>query len=125
MVASSPTRGCSHPPRTLRYAPGHGAAAPGARGAGQQRAIDFYARFFRFDPATARRYPDGVVILRDPDGFALALGPADARERGSGFPHFGFEMDSPDEVRRLRARLVADGVELVEDEETESYVGFK
>jgi hypothetical protein len=34
-------------------------------------------------------------------------------------------MDSPDEVRRLRARLVADGVELVEDEETEGYVGFK
>ena len=90
----------------------------------QQRAIDFYARFFRFDPATARRYPDGVVILHDPDGFALALGPADA-ERGSGFPHFGFEMDPPDEVRQLRARLVADGVELVEDEETEGYVGFK
>ena len=91
----------------------------------QQRAIDFYARFFRFDPATARRYPDGVVILHDPDGFALALGPADAGERGSGFPHFGFEMDSRDEVRRLRALLVADGVELVEDEETEGYVGFK
>jgi catechol 2,3-dioxygenase-like lactoylglutathione lyase family enzyme len=62
----------------------------------QQRAIDFYARFFRFDPATARRYPDGVVILHDPDGFALALAfaPTDAGERGSGFPHFGFEMDS-------------------------------
>jgi catechol 2,3-dioxygenase-like lactoylglutathione lyase family enzyme len=91
----------------------------------QQRAIDFYARFFRFDPATARRYPDGVVIVHDPDGFALALGPADSGERGSGFPHFGFEMESPDEVRRLRARLVADEVELVEDEDAETYVGFK
>ncbi len=75
----------------------------------QQRAIDFYARFFRFDPSTARTYPDGVVIVHDPDGFALALGPDDSVERGSGFPHFGFEMGSPDEVRRLRARLVADG----------------
>jgi catechol 2,3-dioxygenase-like lactoylglutathione lyase family enzyme len=91
----------------------------------QQRAIDFYARFFRFDPATARRYPDGVVIIHDPDGFVLALGPADAGERGSGFPHFGFEMDSRDEVRRLRERLVADGVELVEDEDAQTYVGFK
>jgi len=91
----------------------------------QQRAIDFYVRFFRFDPATARWYPDGVVILHDPDGFALALAPADAGERGSGFPHFGFEMDSRDEVRGLRERLVADGIELVEDEETEGYVGFK
>lgn len=90
----------------------------------QQRAIDFYARFFRFDPETARRYPDGVLILHDPDGFALALAPADARG-GSGFPHFGFEMDSRDEVRGLRERLVADGIELVEDEETEGYVGFK
>ena len=91
----------------------------------QQRAIDFYARFFRFDPSTARTYPDGVVIVHDPDGFALALGPDDSVERGSGFPHFGFEVGSPDEVRRLRARLVADGVELVEDEDTEAYVGFK
>ncbi|HKN81519.1 MAG TPA: VOC family protein, partial [Actinomycetota bacterium] len=46
-------------------------------------------------------------------------------EHALGFPHFGFEMDSPDEVRRLRARLVADGVELVDDEESEGYVGFK
>jgi catechol 2,3-dioxygenase-like lactoylglutathione lyase family enzyme len=91
----------------------------------QQRAIAFYARFFRFDPQTAHTYPDGVVIVHDPDGFALALGPAEAGERGSGFPHFGFEMESPDEVRRLQARLVADGVELVEHEESETYVGFK
>ena len=89
----------------------------------QQRAIDFYARFFRFDPATARRYLDGVVILHDPDGFALALVPADAGERGSGFPHFGFEMDSSDEVRGLRERLVADGIELVEDEEPRATSG--
>jgi len=49
------------------------------------------------------------------------------RPRGAprGFSHFGFEMDSPDEVRRLRERLVADGVELVEEEEAEGYVGFK
>jgi catechol 2,3-dioxygenase-like lactoylglutathione lyase family enzyme len=92
----------------------------------QRRAMAFYARFFRFDPATARTYPDGVVIVHDPDGFALALGVEDPAERdGPGFPHFGFEMDAPDEVRRLRARLVAAGVELVEDEDTEGYVGFK
>ena len=91
----------------------------------QERAVDFYARFFRFDPSTARRYPDGVVIVHDPDGFALALGPADPEERGIGFPHFGFEMESPEEVRSLRERLVAEDVDLVEDEESETYVGFK
>ena len=91
----------------------------------QERAVDFYARFFRFDPASARRYPDSVVIILDPDGFALALGIDDATEPASGFSHFGFEMESPDEVRRLRALLVADGVELVEDEDAQTYVGFK
>jgi hypothetical protein len=34
-------------------------------------------------------------------------------------------MDSPEEVQALRARLVADGIELVDDEDTETYVGFK
>jgi len=91
----------------------------------RERSIDFYARYFRFDPASARTYPDGVVIVHDPDGFALALGLDASAEHALGFPHFGFEMDSPDEVRRLRARLVADGVELVDDEESEGYVGFK
>jgi hypothetical protein len=32
-------------------------------------------------------------------------------------------MDSRDEVRGLRERLVADGIELVEDEETEATSG--
>jgi catechol 2,3-dioxygenase-like lactoylglutathione lyase family enzyme len=91
----------------------------------QQRSIDLYATYFGFDPSTARRYPDGVVIVRDADGFALALGTDDAPERSPGFPHFGFDMESPEEVRRLRARLAADGVQFVEDEDTETYVGFK
>jgi hypothetical protein len=28
--------------------------------------LAFSARYFRFDPASARTYPDGVVIVRDP-----------------------------------------------------------
>jgi catechol 2,3-dioxygenase-like lactoylglutathione lyase family enzyme len=91
----------------------------------QQRAIDFYARYFGFDQATARRYPDGVIIVHDADGFALALGRDVSPELAPGFPHFGFEAGSPDDVRGLRARLLADGVELVEDEDAETYVGFK
>jgi catechol 2,3-dioxygenase-like lactoylglutathione lyase family enzyme len=91
----------------------------------QQRSIEFYARYFGFDPSTARRYPDGVVIVSDAHGFALALGPADGPPPEPGFPHFGFDVESPDEVRKVRARLVGEGVELVEDEDTEAYVGFK
>ena len=91
----------------------------------QQRSIDFYATYLGFDPSTARRYPDGVVIVRDANGFALALGEDPEPERAPGFPHFGFGMDSPDDVRALRGRLLADGFELVEDEDEETYVGFK
>ena len=91
----------------------------------QQRSIKFYAAYFGFDPSTARWYPGGVVIIRDAEGFALALGEARAPEGTPGFQHFGFDKDSPQEVRALGARLVADGIELVEDEDTETYVGFK
>jgi catechol 2,3-dioxygenase-like lactoylglutathione lyase family enzyme len=91
----------------------------------RERSIAFYARYFRFDPASARTYPDGVVIVRDPDGFALALGVDETAPRRSGFPHFGFDVDSPQEARDLRARMNAEGVELVEDEDAEAYVGFK
>jgi catechol 2,3-dioxygenase-like lactoylglutathione lyase family enzyme len=91
----------------------------------QERSIEFYARYFGFDPATSHRYPDGVIIVKDADGFALAFGQDDRPEQTPGFPHFGFELASPEEVRELRARLLADGVELVEDEDEDDYVGFK
>jgi len=63
--------------------------------------------------------------VHDGNGFALALGEDPSAERAPGFPHIGFDLASPEEVRELRARLVADGVEVVEDEDTETYVGFK
>jgi catechol 2,3-dioxygenase-like lactoylglutathione lyase family enzyme len=91
----------------------------------QQRSIAFYATYFGFDPSSATRYRDGVVIIRNTDGFALALGQARSVERPAGFPHIGFDAGSRDEIQRLRHRLVADGIELVEEEDTESYVGFK
>lgn len=91
----------------------------------QERSIAFYARYFRFDPASARTYPDGVVIVRDPDEFALALGSTKRRRLGREFPHFGFDVDLPERPRDLRARMIAEGVELVDDEDTENYVGFK
>lgn len=91
----------------------------------QQRSIEFFAAYFGFDPSTTRRYPDGVIIIRDAGGFVLALGEATVPERTPGFPHFGFDMDSPQEVRALRARLAAGGIEIVEEEDIETYIGFK
>ncbi len=41
--------------------------------ADEQRTRDFYETYFGFDPATATRAEDGVVIIRNNDGFDLAL----------------------------------------------------
>jgi len=34
--------------------------------------LRFYATYFEFDPATAKSYPDGTVIVRNAERFGLA-----------------------------------------------------
>jgi len=43
----------------------------------QRRSLRFYETYFGFDSAGARRYPDGTVIVRNTQGFDLALHPGD------------------------------------------------
>jgi catechol 2,3-dioxygenase-like lactoylglutathione lyase family enzyme len=87
----------------------------------EARSLAFYATYLGFDPATARRYPDGTVIVRNADGFDLALHPGDVPTGGETFLHFGFSASEPDAVRELMARMRADGVSIVEhDEEPDS-----
>jgi catechol 2,3-dioxygenase-like lactoylglutathione lyase family enzyme len=88
------------------------------------RSRRFYEGHFGFDPGTARVYPDGTLVLRDADGFALALHP-DGGAPADEFLHFGYSCTDPAEVRALRERLLAAGETLVEDEDSESYVGIK
>jgi hypothetical protein len=47
----------------------------------QRRSLRFYATYFGFDAARARRYPDGTVIVGNAQGFDLALHPGDPPER--------------------------------------------
>ena len=92
----------------------------------QARSRAFYERYFGFDGASAQRYPDGVLILRHADDqFSLALGEISGEIALPEFLHFGFQLRSPDEVRALRDRLRADGVQLVEECEEELYVSCK
>jgi catechol 2,3-dioxygenase-like lactoylglutathione lyase family enzyme len=94
--------------------------------ADQARSQEFYATYFGFDPATARRYPDGTVIIRDADGFDLALHAAD---RPTGplpeFLHFGFHCAEVAEVRALHDRMRADGVPIAGFDEEPGLVSFK
>ncbi|HEX6352917.1 VOC family protein [Actinophytocola sp.] len=92
----------------------------------EQRSQRFYSEYFGFDPATAQRYPDGTVIIRNADGFDLALHPV-LGEVGPlpEFLHFGFRFPEPAGVRALRDRLTADGIEIIEQADESGYVSFK
>src|SRR2546429_8194071 len=81
----------------------------------QERSRRFYETYFGFGARPARVYPDGVLMLYDAGGFALALGPTDEEIRLPRFLHFGKGLPSPEDVRRFRDRLGADGGEIVEE----------
>jgi catechol 2,3-dioxygenase-like lactoylglutathione lyase family enzyme len=98
---------------------------PGLLVRDQQRSLGFYGTYFGFDAAGARRYSDGTVIVRNPQGFNLALHPGQPPERLPAFVHFGFQLPDAEAVRALLARLEADGVPIVERWEEPGYVAFK
>jgi len=91
----------------------------------RERSRRFYETYFGFGAKPAREYDDGVLMLYDADGFALALGPTTEAIRLPSFLHFGVHLVSADEVRRLRDRLAADGVRIVEDWDEPEYVSVK
>ncbi|GIH76858.1 hypothetical protein Plo01_32870 [Planobispora longispora] len=90
-----------------------------------RRSLRFYETYFGFDPATARRYEDGTVIVRNADGFDLALHGGQEVGPLPAFLHFGFRMGEPEEVRALLARMRADGVGVGEHYDEPAYVAFK
>jgi catechol 2,3-dioxygenase-like lactoylglutathione lyase family enzyme len=91
----------------------------------RERSCRFYEKYLGFGAEPAREYDDGVLMLYDAGGFALALGPTDEEIRVPSFLHFGKGLASPDDVRAFRDRLVADGVEVVGMWEEPAYVSVK
>ena len=96
---------------------------PGARP--RARPQQFYSAYFGFDPASAQEYEDGTIIIRNTDGFDLALHPAERVDPSPAFLHAGFRAAAPDDVRALLARMEADGVTIVERNEEAAYMAFK
>jgi catechol 2,3-dioxygenase-like lactoylglutathione lyase family enzyme len=90
-----------------------------------RRSVHFYQRYFDFDPTTAQRYPDGTIIVRDAHGFDLALHSVEVVGEPPPFLHFGFRFARPDDVRALRSRLEADGVQVVEAYDEPEHTAFK
>ena len=91
----------------------------------QERSRRFYEVYLGFDVEPPRVYDDGVLMLYDADGFALALGPIDEPVRLPPFLHFGRGLGTPQEVRAFRDRLRADGIEIVEEWDEPAYVSVK
>jgi catechol 2,3-dioxygenase-like lactoylglutathione lyase family enzyme len=89
------------------------------------RSIAFYSTYFGFDPATAQRYDDGTVIVRNADGFDLALHAGQEPGPAQPFLHFGFRLTSPDDVRAALRRVRAGNVAVIEDDDEPGMVSFK
>jgi catechol 2,3-dioxygenase-like lactoylglutathione lyase family enzyme len=89
------------------------------------RSLAFYATHFGFDPATATTYPDHTVIVRNADGFDLALHPVPSAAGRPEFLHFGFHLDSAAEVRAKQAEISAAGFRIIEEYEDPALVSFK
>ncbi|HWB55301.1 MAG TPA: VOC family protein [Gaiellaceae bacterium] len=92
----------------------------------EDRSRRFYETYFGFGASPADRMSDGVLMLYDADGFALALKETVEPIELPTFFHFAFKgAASPDEVRAFRDRLAEAGIAIVEEWEEPDYVSVK
>jgi catechol 2,3-dioxygenase-like lactoylglutathione lyase family enzyme len=90
-----------------------------------ERSRDFYERRLGFGALPAKLYDDGVLMLFDGRGSALALQPTDRVDPLPEFVHFGYVLDSRAEAEEAIRRYEADGLELLERHELDFYVSCK
>ena len=90
----------------------------------QDRSRRFYETFLGFEAEPAPR-TDGVLMLHNAAGFALALGETDEPIRLPEFLHFGAGLASGEDVRSFRDRLLSGGVEVVGWWDEPDYVSVK
>jgi catechol 2,3-dioxygenase-like lactoylglutathione lyase family enzyme len=57
----------------------------------ERRSQHFYSAYFGFKLATVQQYPDGTVIIRNADGFDLALHPVEHIEPPPASLHAGLK----------------------------------
>ena len=93
--------------------------------ADRERSRRFYATYFGFDARPPHEYDDGVLMIYNAAGFALALGQTSQPIARPSWMHFGVGLRDRDAVVEMRDRLSADGVELVEFLDERDYVSVK
>jgi catechol 2,3-dioxygenase-like lactoylglutathione lyase family enzyme len=91
----------------------------------QARSRSFYESYFGFDAGPSNVLDNGVLFIRNADGFELALAPRDEPVSMPPFVHFGFRLNNGDEVRALKEHLDSDGYETLDEENSSDHVSFK
>jgi catechol 2,3-dioxygenase-like lactoylglutathione lyase family enzyme len=91
----------------------------------QARSRLFYETYFGFGARPARRYDDGVLMLYDDNGFALALQANEDLAPPPTWMHFGVSLPCREAVLDLRSRLARDGADLLEESNDPDYVSVK
>ena len=91
----------------------------------QERSRRFYETYLGFDAAPARAYDDGVLMLYNANGFALALGQTEEAIAMPQFVHFGIGLPTAAAVRAFRDRIAADGVPIADEWDELEYVSVK
>jgi catechol 2,3-dioxygenase-like lactoylglutathione lyase family enzyme len=87
------------------------------------RSAAFYHDLFGFDGPSG--WQGETFVIRNTEGFSLALTPDPQPPTWPGGLHFGFLLDSVAEARRIRSRLADIGIALVEPYEEPDFVVFK
>jgi catechol 2,3-dioxygenase-like lactoylglutathione lyase family enzyme len=90
-----------------------------------QRSRVFYEKYFGFDAGRSQEYDDGVLMLRNAEGFDLALGPVKSVPAIPKLLHFGIRFAGAHRVYDLEQRLLSDGVPIVETVDDPGYVSLK
>lgn len=88
------------------------------------RSLAFYHTWFGFDPGTATHHADGTTLVRNAEGFDLALHPTPEPAPPEGFFHLGFRVGSADQVHAMRGRLEAGGVTIVKRDDEPDHVSL-
>jgi catechol 2,3-dioxygenase-like lactoylglutathione lyase family enzyme len=83
----------------------------------------FFEQYFGFE--AAYRAEDETLLMRNAEGFSLALGRWDSDAKLPSFLHFGFRAESPQDVREWRERFRSDGLEILEEWDEPEYVSVK
>ena len=87
------------------------------------RARHFYERYFSFDAGS--EWMGQTLFIRNAEGFDLALMRGEHPPNPGAFHHFGFQVESAEQVRKLQTKMVVDAVPIVEEVEEPDLVSFK